>query len=265
MDMRLAAQRSAEPGEALQEYFRSLLADFGPQGWWPAHTRLEVILGAILTQNTNWWNAARALQRLRRAGMLRLARLRRVPRAQLESLLRPAGYFRQKARTIRNFLAWLERNCAGSLAAMFARPPAELRRELLGIKGLGEETVDAILLYAGRQPYFVADGYTRRVLARHGWLPPSAGYGEAQRFLHQHLPADPRLYGEFHALLVEAGKRHCRRSEARCAGCPLEPFLPPQEGISPAAALPEGAGPNLLMPERLVVGMGKTAQAPGGP
>lgn len=253
---------SVRPGEALERYFHRLLEQFGPQGWWPARTRLEVILGAILTQNTNWQNAARAIQSLRRAGLLSLAALRRAPQSRLESLLRPAGYYRQKARTVRHFLAWLERDCAGSLEAMFARPAPELRRALLAVKGLGEETADAILLYAGKRPYFVADAYTRRVLERHGWVAPTAGYAEVQQFLHRHLPADSRLFNEFHALLVEVGKRHCGRSAARCAGCPLEIFLPPAEA---APAFQERASRSSAAPAGSANGPSRPAQAAGGP
>jgi endonuclease III related protein len=253
---------STEPGAALENYFYRLLDQFGPQEWWPARTRLEVILGAVLTQNTNWQNAARAVHSLQRAGLLNLARLCEAPQARLESLLRPAGYYRQKARTIRNFLTWLEQTYAGSLKAMFARPAAELRRELLAIKGLGEETVDAILLYAGRRPFFVADAYTRRVLARHGWVAPTASYAQVQRFLHGHLPPNTRIFNEFHALLVEVGKRHCGRSQARCAGCPLEGFLPPTEGTS---ALRERASRSAVTAAGSAVSASGLAQVPGGP
>jgi endonuclease III related protein len=224
--MSLSAQSATEPNVLLRQYFDSMFQALGPQGWWPARTRLEVILGAILTQNTSWQNAAAALKGLRKAGFLALSRLKRASLPEIQTLIRPAGFFRQKARTIRNFLDWLDADCAGSLSAMLDRPSADLRRELLGIKGLGPETVDAIMLYAGGQPYFVADAYTRRVLIRHALLPEEAGYSLAQRFLHSHLPADSKLFNEYHALLVEVGKRHCKRSVPQCPGCPLETFLP---------------------------------------
>lgn len=210
----------------MRQYFDSMYQELGPQRWWPARTRLEVILGAILTQNTSWQNASLALKQLRRAGMLALPKLQRASASELEKLIQPSGFCRQKARTIRNFLAWLDLTCGGSLATMFGRDSARLRGELLAIKGLGPETVDAILLYAGGQPYFVADAYTRRILSRHSLLPNDASYAAAQEFLHSHLPADAKLFNEFHALLVEVGKRRCQRSNPRCQGCPLEPFLP---------------------------------------
>ena len=216
------------PEQGLRGYFATLLRHFGPQGWWPARTRLEVILGAILTQNTSWRNAARAVAGLRNAGLLNLPKLSRASRAEIEACIRPAGFYRQKAATIRNLLAWLSASSAGSLRKLFARPAEELRQSLLAIKGFGPETVDAILLYAGNKPFFVADAYTRRVLARHGMVAKSADYATVQQFLHGHLPRDPALYSEFHALLVEAGKRYCKRRAPDCLGCPLQPFLAPR-------------------------------------
>lgn len=221
----LPRRARAHPGKILQQYYEKLLDELGPQGWWPARTRLEIVLGAILTQNTTWNNAALALKRLRKAGLLTLSRLLGVRQAQLEELIRPAGFFRQKASAIRNFLDWLAAAFAGSLGSVFKQSPEVLRSELLDIRGLGPETVDAILLYAGRQPFFVADAYTRRILARHDLLPEGASYEAAQTFLHRHLPADPALFNEFHALLVEVGKRYCRRRAPCCQECPLQEFL----------------------------------------
>jgi endonuclease III related protein len=210
----------------LEAYYEVLLRRFGPQRWWPARTRLEVILGAILTQNTTWQNAARAISRLRDAGLLRWTRLRQASVSQLETCVRPAGYFRQKARAIRTFTEWLDATHHGSLDALFRQQPDHARAQLLALRGLGPETADAILLYAGKLPFFVADAYTRRVLARHKLISQADGYQAAQEFLHNHLPADEGLYNEFHALLVETGKRHCKRRAADCQNCPLEPFLP---------------------------------------
>ncbi len=223
---RAAQPLGVEPGEVLETCYEELLRQFGPQRWWPARTRLEVILGAILTQNTTWRNAARAISRLRDAGLLRWAPLRQASLSQLESCVRPAGYFRQKARAIRTFVEWLDRAHQGSLDALFRQSPDQARTQLLALRGVGPETADAILLYAGKLPFFVADTYTRRVLARHNLISPEAGYPAAQQFLHRHLPADEGLYNEFHALLVETGKIHCKRQAAECRGCPLEPYLP---------------------------------------
>ena len=219
-------QTGTDAGGTLKQYYTHLLEQLGPQGWWPGRTRLEIILGAILTQNTTWTNAARALRQLRKRGLLTLARLRAVSLTELEADLRPAGFFRQKARTIRTFIEWLSAEYGGSLRAMFARPTAELRRELLRLPGLGPETVDAILLYAGRQPFFVADGYSRRILARHELVPAGISYAALQQFMHQELPTEQVFFNEFHALLVDVGKRWCKRRQSRCYDCVLRDFLP---------------------------------------
>lgn len=227
--MRFAASLPPpEPGEALRRYYTALYQRFGAQRWWPARTRLEIILGAILTQNTAWRNAALAMKQLRNEGLLNLQGLETVSGLELESFIRPAGFYRQKAATIRNFFDWLRRAYGGSLRAFLARPPDEVRRELLNVKGIGPETADAILLYAGRLPYFVADAYTRRVLERHALITPGTSYADTQDFLHRHLPREQGLFNEFHALLVEVGKRHCRRETPRCEDCPLQELLPPQ-------------------------------------
>jgi endonuclease III related protein len=220
------AQPALEAGKLLRRFFDSMLREYGPQRWWPARTRLEVILGAILTQNTSWNNAARAIKGLSKSGLLSLPNLKSANQAEIEAAIRSAGFYKQKARTIQKFLCWLNDKHNGSLASMFKIPATELRDNLLGIKGLGPETVDAILLYAGGIPSFVADAYTRRILVRHVLLADGTGYAEARQFLHSHLPPDARLFNEFHALLVETGKHHCRRATPDCSGCPLERFLP---------------------------------------
>jgi endonuclease-3 related protein len=183
------------------------------------------MMGAILTQNTNWRNATLALKNLRKARLLTWRGLRRARLGELETCVRPAGFYRQKARAIHGFADWLDRTWGGSLDSFFALPPTDSRRQLLGLKGIGPETADAILLYAGKHPFFVADAYTRRILARHQLLQAEASYETAQRFLHQHLPPDQALFNEFHALLVEAAKRYCQEPVAHCEDCPLQDFL----------------------------------------
>jgi len=225
-----------EPGVTLRQFFAKMLAELGPQDWWPARTRLEMILGAILVQNTAWQNVDLAMKQLRKKGLLKMARLRKASLIELEGSVRSAGFYRQKARTIRNFLAWLDDTCRGSLTDMFALAPAKLRHQLLQVKGLGPETVDAVLLYAGQHPFFVADNYTRRILARHEMVNPGADYAEVQQFLHQHLPADPNLFNEYHALLVEVGKQYCKRQMPHCGECPLEGFLEPHQPIDLSAS-----------------------------
>ncbi len=224
--MHLASEQSgAAPGEILRRFYATLLESFGLQGWWPARTRWEVVLGAILTQNTTWRNATLALKNLRKAGFLAWRSFRQISLHELEELIRPAGSYRQKAKTLRNFANWIEQAHGGSLDSLFSLGAARARAQLLALKGIGVETADVILLYSGRQPVFVADAYTRRVLSRHQLFSPTADYHSAQRFLHQHLPPDEALFNEFHALLVEAAKRFCHRNVAHCEECPLGKFL----------------------------------------
>ena len=222
---RAIEQGTAAPREILLRLHQSLLESFGPQGWWPARTRWEVIWGAILTQNTTWRNATLALKNLRKAGRLAWPSLRQTAVEELEAFVRPAGFYRQKAQTLLNFARWIAEAHKGSLASFFSQGVRRARTQLLALKGIGPETADTILLYAGRQPVFVADAYTRRVLARHQLIPPDADYATTQEFLHQYLPPDERLFNEFHALLVEAAKRYCRRNAADCDRCPLGKFL----------------------------------------
>ena len=235
---------------AVRSYYRVLLRTWGVQDWWPARTRFEVIVGAYLTQNTAWVNVERALANLRRTGVLTLEGIRHVPLRRLQQLVRPSGYFRQKAARLKLFVAHLDMHYGGSLQRMFARPTGELRAELLALHGVGPETADSILLYAGGHPAFVVDAYTQRVLQRHGIVsrrpryeetralieaalreepPPHAARDrEARRhkFVVRGAPAAARVYNEYHALFVQVGKRHCLKAEARCSGCPLERFLP---------------------------------------
>lgn len=229
-----------DPGAALRAFYAKMLSELGPQDWWPARSRLEIIVGAILVQNTAWQNAALALKRLRARGLLSLMRLQKASLTEIEACVRPAGFFRQKARTIRCFLDWLERACQGSLRNLFGLPPAEARDGLLQVRGLGPETVDAILLYAAGHPFFVADSYTRRILARHQMVHPGARYDDVQSFLHRHLPPEPELFNEYHALLVEVGKQHCRRPSPQCLHCPLEGFLGPHQPVELSLSAGDG-------------------------
>lgn len=209
----------------LHKVFRVLLGHFGPQGWWPGRTRLEIMVGAILTQNTAWSNVERAISRLRRERALNLAKLHSVSLRRLAGWIRPAGYFRIKARRLRAFTSWIVRNFDHDLRRLFALPTDRLRRELLAIPGIGPETADSILLYAGKRPVFVVDAYTRRILERHGWIEARATYDEVASLFVQQLPRDARLFNEYHALIVALGKTYCR-SRPRCEDCPLKLFLP---------------------------------------
>lgn len=226
----VSPKNGAETGRVLRRYYRRLYRHFGPQRWWPARTRFEVILGALLTQNTSWANVEKALNNLRREDLLSPARLSRVRVPRLERLLRPSGYFRQKTRAIRHFLGHLQNHYAGSLRKMLSRPAAELRDELLDLNGIGEETADSMLLYAAGRPVFVIDAYTRRVLSRHGLASERATYGELQEVFHRHLPRRSSLFNEYHALLVSVGKGYCHRQKPNCDACPLGPELERSRG-----------------------------------
>jgi endonuclease-3 related protein len=204
----------------LLRLYRALLAYHGPQGWWPARTRFEVAVGAILTQHTGWRGAVLALTALRARGLLVPRRLASTPVTRLESLVRPSGTYRLKARRLLDFTRWLQSRFGGEFGPMARAPLGPLRREVLQVPGLGPETADAILLYAAGRPVFVADAYSRRVLARHRLMPGRSGYEEARRFLEAHLPSDPALFNELHALLVAIAKSHCR-TVPHCGSCPL--------------------------------------------
>lgn len=216
-----SSQTDGSAARALRRYYRRLHRHFGQQHWWPARTRLEMILGAYLTQNASWSNVEKALGNLRRARALSAAKLVRLPARRLAKLLRPAGYFRQKTRFVRSFVKHLERNYGGSVARLLRRPAPELRTELLSLPGIGPETADSVLLYAGGHPVFVVDAYTRRILGRHHLAPRDARYEELQEFFHRHLPPQTKLFNEFHALLVATGKNYCHRQNPDCPACPL--------------------------------------------
>ena len=211
--------------------YRTLAQAYGPLHWWPAKTRFEVIVGAFLTQNTSWKNVELALKNLRRSGILNVRGIREVSVEDLEKLVRPSGYFRQKAARLKAFIEYLDQRHRGSLDRMFSQPLELLRGELLTLKGVGPETADAILLYAGKLPVFVVDAYTKRLFERHSIVAAGANY-ESVRAQAEEAFANERSsrdlathYNEFHALLVEVGKRHCAVAP-RCEGCPLRHMLP---------------------------------------
>ena len=217
----------------LTEVYRHLLNAFGPQHWWPGETPFEVIVGAILTQNTSWQNVERAIRNLLDADLLDPHALYDVPVEELEGLIQPAGYFRVKARRLRSLLEFLIEQYDGSLDAMFQTNLPELREQLLGVHGIGPETADSILLYAGGLPSFVVDAYTHRILARHGWIDFDADYHQIQDYIQGELPQEVPLYNEYHALLVRLGKDYCRKTNPKCEECPLRELLPPGGPLEP--------------------------------
>jgi endonuclease III related protein len=204
----------------LLRLYSALQRRFGPQHWWPGRSPFEIAVGAVLTQHTAWVNAAHAIGALRARRLLTLTRVAALDVESLGRVIRPAGTPRVKARRLLALTRWILRRVDGRLQRMRTMPLGPLRAELLGISGLGPETADAILLYAAGRPVFVADAYARRVLARHRLIDPRAGYEEVRRWLEAHLPSDPDLFNEFHALLVAVGKSNCR-SRPRCEGCAL--------------------------------------------
>jgi len=245
--------------EAIRTYYLTLHRAWGPQHWWPARTRFEVIAGAYLTQNTAWVNVQHALRALRFAGVLSIDGIRSTPMEQVEQLVRPAGYFRQKARSLKAFVVFLDQQYGGSLNRMFAARTEELREQLLQLTGVGPETADSILLYAGQHPVFVVDTYTRRIFDRHGILPTIAKYDEIRLLVERalaplaakpetlespkaesrpspaHAPtrmsgakrsAQAQIYNEMHGLIVNVGKKYCLKAAPRCDECPLRQFLP---------------------------------------
>lgn len=173
--------------QTLRNYYQALYAAWGAQHWWPGETQFEVIVGAYLTQNTTWTNVERALENLRAAGVLTLEGIRKIRLSRLERLIRPSGYFRQKAKRIKIFLRFLDREHRGSLGALFSQPTQVIREQLLLLNGVGPETADSILLYAGNHPVFVVDAYTRRVLDRHGILTANADYEEIRGLFERAL------------------------------------------------------------------------------
>lgn len=212
--------RSSPLRRRLLRLYDRLHRRFGAQGWWPGRSAFEVIVGAILTQSTAWVNVERAIGELRRAGVLAPRALARVPPGRLARLVRASGFFRVKAGRLGAFARHLERRYGGSLQRLLGRPAGELRAELLAIPGIGPETADSILLYAAGRPVFVVDAYTRRILSRHRIVPRDVDYARLQAVFMGHLPRDPALYNEYHALLVRVAKEHCR-ARPRCEGCPL--------------------------------------------
>lgn len=209
----------------LRRVYAALVRRFGPQHWWPGRTRFEIVVGAILTQNTAWSNVEHAIRRLRAAGRLRAGPMHRAPLAALADAIRPAGYFNVKARRLRAFTDMLHRDFGGSLDRLLRLPAAELRERLLATHGIGPETADSIALYAAGHPVFVVDAYTRRFMERHGWCAPRMPYEDLRRLFETHLPRDTYLLNEYHALVVALGKHYCRPRPA-CDRCPLKGLLP---------------------------------------
>jgi endonuclease-3 related protein len=240
----------------IANFYRTLHQDWGSQNWWPAETAFEVVLGTILTQNTAWTNVERALSNLRAKGKLSIEGIRETPLDELEQLIRPAGYFRQKSARLKMFVAFLDARYGGSLERVFSQPTVALRAELLALNGIGPETADSILLYAGNHEIFVVDAYTRRLFERHGFVAEKARYDEIREMVEEALLSPPpfatcevgnlaqrpachepsavsaaarselaQRFNEFHGLIVQLGKHYCLKTNPKCDACPLGRFL----------------------------------------
>lgn len=208
-------------GRRLVEMYRLMLDRFGPQGWWPAENPFEMMVGAVLTQNTNWANVERAIENLRGEELLDVQRLHDIPPEVLADAIRPAGYFNVKAGRLKNLIRFIVERYGGDVDLLLQEGPDALRNGLLGIKGIGPETADSIALYAARHPFFVVDAYTYRILVRHRMMEEHASYHEIQELFMDALPVDVPLYQEFHALIVRTGKECCRKKPL-CDICSLQ-------------------------------------------
>ena len=208
--------------ERLQTIYTLMYDQLGPQHWWPGETPFEVMVGAILTQNTNWKNVERAIENLKRVGLLSLEALSALPTGLLAEYIRPAGYYNIKAGRLHNLLTFINDRHSGDVHVFLDQPLATLREQLLSIKGVGPETADSILLYAANLPIFVVDTYTHRILSRHQLIDEDFGYVEIQELFMDNLACDKQIYNEFHALLVRVGNVYCKKKNPDCAACPLQ-------------------------------------------
>jgi len=205
----------------LLEIYERLLRAFGPRHWWPGESPFEVVVGAILTQNTSWANVEKAIVNLKKTGILTPPAMRRVGEDQLARIIKPSGFYRLKASRLKGFVDFLCREFHGEMNRMRFEDLGFLRERLLNVDGIGPETADSILLYALGKPIFVVDAYTKRIFSRHNLISEKWGYAEVQSMVMGEIGGDVGMYNEFHALLVFLGKHRCRRIP-RCDGCPLE-------------------------------------------
>lgn len=212
-------------GRRLDAMYRAMLDALGPSHWWPGDSPFEVCVGAILTQNTAWTNVEKAIAALREADVLEPEAMYSLPQEQLAEYIRPAGYFNIKAARLRAFLKFLKDRADWDISALESIGTDSLREQLLGIKGIGPETADSMLLYAFDRPMFVVDAYTARIMNRHGMVSEESNYFELQSLFMDSLPEDVPMYNEFHALIVRVGKDWCKKRAPQCAGCPLKAFL----------------------------------------
>jgi endonuclease-3 related protein len=211
-------------GQKLMELFHAGHRRFGDQNWWPGDGPLEIMIGAVLTQNTNWSNVEKAIENLRREKLMDVEKLVSISPEELAELIRPAGYFTVKTKRLKNLLNYIHENYQGSLEQFFSLSLDALREELLSISGIGPETADDIILYAAGKPTFVVDTYTYRILLRHFFIESDADYHTIKELFEENLPAKVELFNEFHAILVAVGKNYCKKQKPLCSNCPLNVF-----------------------------------------
>ena len=217
-------EESSNPALLLEIYSR-MKQRFGPLHWWPAESPFEVCVGAILTQNTAWTNVVKAINNLRDAEVLSVKGISGIEESELAQLVRPSGYFNQKAKRLKTFVGWLNVQYHGDIREMSRTRLPQLREELLSLTGIGPETADCILLYAANKKSFVVDAYTRRIFSRHGLVAEDATYDEIKGFFEKRLPHQLTLFNDYHAQIVETGKHYCLKKGPECEGCPLEYLL----------------------------------------
>jgi endonuclease-3 related protein len=205
----------------LKQIYYTLYNTFGPQHWWPGETKLEIIIGAILTQNTNWKNVEKAISNLKINKLLTLPALQRISSQKLAQLIRPSGYFNIKAQRLKEFLKFIYTEYHGSLSEMSKQNTMLLRKQLLDVKGVGPETADSILLYAFNKPIFVVDAYTKRIFSRHKIIKEKSTYIEIQELFMKNMSRNDKIFNEYHALIVKLGKDYCKKTP-RCNTCPLQ-------------------------------------------
>jgi endonuclease-3 related protein len=207
---------------AYQEVFDLLFAYFGPQHWWPGETAIEIVVGAVLTQNTNWSNVTKAIRNLQNAGALSYQVLLEMSMAELAGYIRPSGYYNIKSKRLKNLLFMIRDRYEGDLLRLLSDETHAARSSLLAVQGIGPETADSILLYAGDHPVFVVDAYTHRIFSRHGLIAEESDYQSMQEEFTCRLPVSSALYNEYHALLVMLGKNFCKKTNPLCGQCPLK-------------------------------------------
>lgn len=215
--------RKLKPGE-LETVYRVLRKKFGHQHWWPGDTPFEIMVGAVLTQNTAWTNVEKAIDGLKRAGKLNPQAILKMPHESLARKIKPAGYFNVKSRRLKNFVRFFVSGYGANTQRLFRERKGELRRKLLTVNGIGRETADSILLYAGAKRVFVIDAYTKRIFSRHGLMNESEDYDAWRAVFEKFLPQSTALYNDFHAQIVQLAKKYCK-TKAVCEECPLQSFF----------------------------------------